>query len=248
MYASSEQISYNGFEPDRWRDEARSPMHVAQAPDHFIDSELWGPLSTLPADRYRFLEAVTRKRVEPIKIGTLPYAIVEHFGRLVNAYRYWRKAAAAGQREAARANAVYIAGVMGHYVADASQPLHLTIHFNGWAEGTPNPENYTTDRRLHGRYESVYVNAAVDIARVRPKVQRPQRLTNVFNSVKDYLDQGFADLKPLYDLEKAGAFNPDRPHAAGTEFISNQIARASTMLGHLWYTAWLESSEPPPLR
>ena len=34
MNASREQIIYNGFEPDRWRDEARSPMHVAQV-DHW---------------------------------------------------------------------------------------------------------------------------------------------------------------------------------------------------------------------
>jgi hypothetical protein len=71
-------------------------------------------------------------------------------------------------------------------------------------------------------------------------------LSNVWNSIKQYLTQGFADLEPMYDLEKTGEFNPQQPHAKGTEFIANELARAGTMLGSLWYTAWLESAEPVP--
>lgn len=244
MNASRAQIIYNGYEPDRWRDESSSAMHIAQAPDHFIDSELWGPLSTLPTDRYKFMEALAAKKTELIKVGYAPYAIVENYGRLVNAFRYWRNAKTPEDREAARANAVYVAGVMGHYVADTSQPMHMTIHYNGWADNTPNPKNYTKDRRLHSRYEAAYVDAAVDIAQVREKVARPQRLPNVFESVKEHLQKGFADLEPMYEMEKAGEFNPRTPRAKGTDFITTQLARGATMLSNLWYTAWLESAEP----
>src|SRR6266516_4450213 len=65
--------------------------------------------------------------------------------------------------ETARANAVYVAGVMGHYVGDGSQPMHLSFQYNGWLDTTPNPKNYTKDRGLHSRYEAAYVNAAIDI-------------------------------------------------------------------------------------
>src|SRR5262249_37121172 len=94
--------------------------------------------------------------------------------------------------------------------------------------------------------ENTYVVAAIDAAVVRPKVQAPQRLTNVWNSVKDHLTQGFADLESMYDLEKTGEFNAERPRPKGTDFIATQLARAATMLGNLWYTAWLESAEPVP--
>ena len=40
MNSAREQIIYNAYEPDRWRDEGRtSPMNIAQAADHFFDSE-----------------------------------------------------------------------------------------------------------------------------------------------------------------------------------------------------------------
>jgi hypothetical protein len=122
----------------------------------------------------------------------------------------------------------------------------MSIHFNGWADNTPNPKNYTKDRTLHSRYEAAYVNAAIEATEVRPQVQTPQRLTNVWTSIKQHLTQGFADLEPMYELEKAGEFNPQQPRAKGTAFITTEIARAATMLGNLWYTAWLESAEPVP--
>ncbi|MBI4474967.1 MAG: hypothetical protein HY646_20030 [Acidobacteria bacterium] len=248
MNASREQIVYNSYEPDRWRDESQSPMHIAQAPDHFIDSELWGPLGTLPADRYKFMDALIAKKVELVRIGYVPYSIIETYGRLVNAFRYWRKAQTPADREAARANAVFYAGVLGHYVGDASQPMHMSIHYNGWADGQPNPKNFTKDRRFHSRYEGAYVNAAVNIAAVRPKVQPTERLKDVWAAIKDYLNKGFSDLETVYEMEKTGEFNPEAPRPKGTDFMTTELARGATMLANLWYTAWLESGEPLPSR
>jgi hypothetical protein len=248
MNGSRNTLIYNGYEPDRWREEANTPMNTAQAPDHFFDSELWGAIATIEPDRYAFMEKLAERRQELIGIGYLPYAIVENYGRLRNAFRHWRNAASAADREAARAAAVHYAGVMGHYVGDGSQPLHLTIHYNGWAADTPNPNNYTTDRRLHSRYEGAYVDAAIQESQVRTKVQPPRRLTDVFGSIKEYLQSSLTEVLPLYEMEKAGEFNPERPLPAGTDFIAVQLARAGTMLGNLWYTAWLESAEPLPPR
>jgi hypothetical protein len=247
MNSAREQVIYNAYEPDRWREEGRtSAMNTAQAADHFFDSEYWGAISTIEPDRYAFMEKVATKKIELVKMGYLPYAILENYEKLVNAFRFWRNAKTPQDRESARANAVYVAGVLGHYVGDGSQPMHMSIQYNGWLDTTPNPKNYTKDRGLHGRYEAAYVNAAVEIAAVRPKVQSPQRLTNVWNSIKQYLGQGFGDLEPMYELEKTGEFNPQQPRAKGTEFIATELARAGTMLGSLWYTAWLNSAEPVP--
>jgi hypothetical protein len=124
--------------------------------------------------------------------------------------------------------------------------MHMTIHYNGWAEDAPNPKNYTKDRRFHGRYENAYVNAAIDIAVVRGKVRSPQRLKDVFGSIKQHLNQAFSELEPVYEMEKAGEFDPAKPRPKGTDFIATQMARAATMLASLWYTAWLESGEPLP--
>jgi len=247
MNGAREQIIYNAYEPDRWREEGRtSAMNTAQAADHFFDSEYWGAISTIEADRYSFMEKVAAKKIELVKIGYLPYAILENYEKLVNAFRFWRNAKTPQDRESARANAVYVAGVLGHYVGDGSQPMHMSIQYNGWSETTPNPKNYTKDRGLHSRYEAAFVNAAIEIAAARSKVQSPQRLTNVWDSIKQYLTQGFGDLEPMYELEKTGEFNPQQPRAKGTEFIATELARAGTMLSSLWYTAWLNSAEPVP--
>jgi hypothetical protein len=247
MNASREHIIYNGPEPDRWRDEGSgTPLNITQAADHFFDAELWGgPISTIDRDRFAFMEKTAAKKVELVKIGYLPYAIIENYGKLVNGFRFWRNAKTTEDRESARQNAVYIAGVLGHYVGDGSMPMHLSIHYNGWLEGSPNPKAFTKDRGFHNRYESLFVNAAVNEAAVRAKLQAPQRLTNVWDSVKQYLGTAFSELEPAYELEKAGEINPQQPHTKGTEFIVNELARASTMLGNLWYTAWLESAEAP---
>ena len=47
-------------------------------------------------------------------------------------------------------------GWLGHYVADAAQPLHNSQHHDGWAGD--NPKGYTRDPNIHGRFESRYVD------------------------------------------------------------------------------------------
>jgi hypothetical protein len=148
MGAAADTITYNGYEPDRWREEVDSPMQIAQAPDHFLDSEYWGDIMTLESDRYAFMKKLQEKKVDLIVVGYVPYAIIENYGKLRNAFRQWRNARTPADREAARASAVYVAGVMGHYVGDGNQPMHMSVHFNGWADGYPNPKNFTKDRTL----------------------------------------------------------------------------------------------------
>jgi hypothetical protein len=218
-------------------------MNTAQEVDHFFDSEKWGAISSIPPDRYAFMQQLVERKGD-LRMGYLPYAIIENYGRLVNAFRNWRNAKTPANRQASAANAVYIAGVLGHYVGDGSQPMHMTIHHHGWAADVPNPRNFTRDYGIHNRYESLYVNAAIDAAQVRPKVRGPQRVPDVWGSIKQYLAQTFAELEPMYELEKAGEFNPEKPHARGTDMIVGELGRAGTMLGDLWYTAWMESGEP----
>jgi hypothetical protein len=169
---------------------------------------------------------------------------MEDYGRLRNAFRNWRNAKTDADRESARANAVYCAGILGHYVADGTMPMHLSVHYNGWADGYPNPKNFTKDRMFHSRYETAYVDAAIDEATVRKMVGAPQRVTDVFGAVKNHLSRTFSELEPMYELEKTGEFNPAAPRPKGTELISGELARGATMLGSLWYTAWIESGEP----
>jgi hypothetical protein len=243
MKSSSGDLIYNAIEPDRWREEASSAMNVAQAPDHFFDSEYWGAIATIPDDRYAFMAKMSGKNIDLIKVGYLPYAIIEEYGRLRNAFRNWRNARSAADRESARANAVYYAGVLGHYVADGTMPMHLSVHYNGWADGYPNPQGFTKDRTFHSRFETAYVDAAIQEADVKARVTGPQRIPDVFAAVKEHLSRTFAELEPVYVMEKAGEFNPLSPRPKGTALITAELARGASMVSSLWTTAWLESGE-----
>ena len=63
------------------------------------------------------------------------------------------------------------------------------------------------------------------------------------------MNYSFTELEPMYEMEKTGEFNPEKPRAKGTAFIAAELSRAGAMLAALWYTAWLESaSNPEPVR
>src|SRR5258706_483832 len=74
-----------------------------------------------------------------------------------------------------QANVIYTMGVMGHFAGDASQPLHTTVHFNGWTGA--NPEHYTTTNKFHAWVDGGYIfkaNVAGDLAEMKKKLRPAQ--------------------------------------------------------------------------
>src|SRR5262245_6202925 len=47
-------------------------------------------------------------------------------------------------------------GIWSHYVGDASQPLHVSIYYNGW-DDFPNPNGYTDSKKIHAYFEGAFV-------------------------------------------------------------------------------------------
>jgi hypothetical protein len=241
--AKADQIVYEAYEPDRWRQEGDSALQAA-ALDHYFEAELWGPIATIAPDRAKFIAAIAERRIDIARIGALPYAILEGYDRLRNSFRQYRQAVTPTAREAASNNVAVYAGILGHYVADATMPMHVSIHYNGWADGAANPKGFTTNRRFHTRFENTYLNAAVAIDGVRPSVSPPAPIKNVFQALTDHLRVTLGDVEPMYELEKRGAFNAEAPSRSGTEFLEKHLARASSLLANLWLTAWNDSAEP----
>jgi len=172
--AATERIAHLSGEPDRWYNSAIPSLRHINAGDHFFDIEELAPLglkfADLPQFRYIFIQQLARAqaahpeippKIDPAKDkdatgtfpGFLPWAIAENYAKLQSAFSTLRAYEQHGGTPAeianARENVLYIMGVMGHYVGDSVQPLHLTIHYNGWDKNTPNPNNYTTSRRMH---------------------------------------------------------------------------------------------------
>jgi hypothetical protein len=247
------EIGYLGPEPDRWRSPSEFALKNSQEPDHFIDLERVSWLDPLPPGRYEFYRKLYDKRAAttdhpddylPERVGLQPYITMEVYGRLKAAFREYRQRLAAHQPTQAVQHAIIVyAGWMGHYVADGAQPLHTTIHYNGWVG--PNPNEYTTEHRIHSEFESAYVAANITSKDFAGLVKSPERLDDPFAGYVAYLKQSNGLVEDVYALEKAGGFTGKGTPAA-FEFTTHRLAAGSQMLLNLWYTAWLESANPAP--
>jgi hypothetical protein len=276
--AAEERIAFLACEPDRWRNTPDLPLQHCNEPDHYIDLEELAPYNltprTLPVFRYDFVAqlALARKAhpehfptIEPTNnrahvrelVGLLPWAIAENYGKLKSGFSYL-KAFEAGDGTAqeianAQQNILYVMGVMGHYVGDASQPLHATIHHHGWVGA--NPRGYTTNRSFHGWIDGGYFRkvGGASMGDLKKKLRpaalvtlrgREARPEEIFQAGVVFIEEAFQLLEPLYQLEKEGKLSGDgETGLQGKVFLENQLLKSGQMLGDIWYSAWRQA--PP---
>ena len=194
--------------------------------------------------------------------GFAPWAITEYFGKLRSAFSYLkvfqevdadthRRLGTAEEIANAQDNIVYLMGVMGHYVGDCAQPLHTTIHHNGWVGDNPN--GYSTWPGIHGWIDGGFIaKAGIKTAEIAPQVvpaaaisilPREDGRDPMFVAVLDYLLAQNKLVEPLYQMEKEGKWGhgdqPVLPEARA--FIEGQLLKGGEMLGAIWLTAWQQA-------
>ena len=135
-------------------------------------------------------------------------------------------------------------GWLGHYVADAAQPLHNSMHHDGWSGA--NPKQYTRDPEIHGRFESNYVDlievTAPDVVKYMRKDAR--HLDDVWKATLDHSLEARDSVEDVYKLDLTDSFRKkDDPKAR--ELVCKRMASGAGFLRDLAYTAWLESAKPP---
>lgn len=250
-----ERLAYLGPEPDRWKARGGksdvSMLTCATSPDHFLDIEYVAGF-TLPRSRYDYLRALLANGVVTGEVkletpGFLPYQVAEMGEQLRRQWELWRAAPTKTRLERERRrqieeNIVYVAGVLGHYVADGANPHHTTWHYDGWVEARePNPEGFTTQRGIHARFEVDFVNAVVEVEDVRPHVPALRPVSDFFNDTLRYLQASHTLVRDLYRLDKRGAFRIAPENAAsradGKRFVVERLAAGAGMLRDLWAAA-----------
>lgn len=246
------QLAYLAPEPDRWRSPSELALKRSQEPDHFINLEKVEGME-LPPDRYSFYRALEAKRRQtaghpddllPEHVGLQPYITIEIYQRLVVAFREYRHAVAEHRSpEFAEANAVFYAGWLGHYVGDGANPMHTTIHHNGWIGA--NPKGYTTSNTVHWKMEGIFVAANLNQLQFADLVSpQPALLSDPFHDYLHYLNDSYQLVENAYQLEKEGGFDGEG-NTASRDFIRHRLAAGATMLRNLWYTAWVRSGDEP---
>ncbi|WP_155006268.1 phospholipase C/P1 nuclease family protein [Sphingomonas hengshuiensis] len=243
--------------PDWWREDNGSFSKIGEETNHAWYQEQLPLIGELPRSRTKFLIELARIQQSLTEIGspaaaslnargvgTMPYEIASVYGHLVTGFRWYRnlKAAAKATQSAEMACAFYVAW-MGHYVGDGAQPLHVSVHHDGW-QGA-NPRGYSTDRKLHNRFEVNFVESInLSAGDIRPYVTSVDLLGgDVFEAVLAYLTASHEHVEEVYQAEKRMAFTDANDQRART-LVYTRTAAGASMMRNLIFRAWLESAMP----
>ena len=252
-----EAIGELAREPDRSKG-AGQPHDADLDTGHFVDltedghvfSENGPLIGNMPRSRHDYDVLLAKAGIDPFKAGHLYYSMLEGYQQLAKDFGYWRIETAVLKQnllpdhrawveaDLKRREALIVRdlGYWAHFVGDASQPMHVSIHYNGWGD-YPNPEGFSQDK-VHGPFEGEYVAAHVNAASAKAALAPPADCgPNPQACVTGYLIQAKDQVIPFYRLYQAGAFKGD----GGATFAVKQVATGAGMLRDLTMRAWRDS-------
>ena len=271
-----ERVAFLAGEPDRWRNVQDVSLAHASGPDHYLDLEQLADYGLTPESlsvfRYQFAGqlAVARQahpekfpEIEPTRnrdhtrelVGFLPWAICENYSKLKSSFSYLKAFEESGgtpdEIANAQQNILYVMGTMGHYVGDASQPLHTTIHHHGWMG--ENPHHYTTESRFHSWIDGGYLAkvGGVNLKDLQTRL-RPAQLVNIhgapakpeemFQAAMLFIIEQNKLVEPLYQMEKDGKLSGEgEVGMQGKAFLEGQMLKSGQLLADIWYSAWQQA-------
>ncbi|MBI2962208.1 MAG: hypothetical protein HYY35_00510 [Deltaproteobacteria bacterium] len=228
-----EEISDGSIEPDtvlRARDGAR------EASRHFIDLDLYGapPFADLPRSYRAAVDRFGRRAV--VERGTLPWTIEQKHAELRRE-----------MREGRWPQALRTAAHAGHYVADATMPLHAVSNYDGRRTGNAG---------IHKAVEHDLVDER--IARFRTRVRARQRPATAADYGRErvfaVIFESFAAAPELLDADRRArrlgavgspAYVESLDDRLGA-LLAARLARAVDLLGGFWQSAWEEAGRPVP--
>jgi len=216
-------------DPDLWR----TVGWIEEPPRHFVDMDAYGPypFKELPHD---YDEAVKRYGVEfVLKNGTLPWRSEEMYKKLVEAFTQ--------KAPYSRENIRLFASVVSHYVADAHQPFHAALNYDGQLTGQSG---------IHSRFESEL------FARYEPRVHLSPNIPGAIGQPREFvfaaLTTSFSLVQPLLDADKAAVGNRefyddeyfDRFFAGTKPILEKRLSESIGAVAAFIRDAWVEAGRP----
>jgi hypothetical protein len=262
------KIAVLGRELDRSK--GAGAAHDAELdPGHWIvlsdDGAAMGvlPLAGVPETREGYDTLLREHGFTQHRAGYLALAIVIGWQQVRMDFGYWRALGKAietaktpeerawfqADRKLREEITVHDIGIWSHYLGDASQPLHVSVHYAGWGD-YPNPHGYT-QRNIDSSFESVFVKQNVKRAGVAAAVDPYTPCAcSIQERTRALLLASLRQVEPLYALEKEGGFtNGDR---RGIAFTTARLAAGAAALRDMIVDAWLDSEDAmvgsPPVR
>ncbi|PWK77605.1 zinc dependent phospholipase C [Mucilaginibacter oryzae] len=239
--ANINYITEHAVSPDK-----RRYVDSAEAPRHFFDADRYGkkPFEVMPE---KWKAAVAKYSKDTIiKYGTVPWSIQYQYYRLVRAFK--------AHDTTGILNA---SAYLGHYIADAHVPLHLTQNYDGqlsgqqgihalWESRLPelfgNKYNYYVGK---ARYIDNPLKEAFRICRSSYKsvdsVLRFERMLNkTFPQDKKFglVQHGKRQVQD-YSAAYALAY-----HQMLKGMIQRKMRTSVRSVGSYWYSAWVDAGQP----
>jgi hypothetical protein len=239
-------------------------LHDVEALNHYFDLE---PLAgeKLPLTRYEFLEIVYRKKLQPSKVGLLPYAVVECTQRLSVVFAECRQHP---NDKVIQAKCLVYAAELAHYAQDLCQPLHATIDYDGRAKAdgsSPHSGIHAKIDRLMGQLTEAPTQLPAELKpyalttplkdtsnpttqpKTREEVQAHRKAETA--RAHELMDAVMAELHRSHDLvDKVYAMEKDLPADWKTPlppnveaFARERLQRAAQFTANLFLTAWQDS-------
>ena len=245
-------------EPDRSKGSGQPHDHDLD-PGHFLDLDDAGKvnggpaLASLPADRESYDAALRAAGTDSYASGYLPYNIEDGYEQLVTDFAYWRAETAALKTDTDPQARAWIAGDLrlreqlttrdlgywAHFVGDGSQPMHVSVHHNGWGP-YPNPSSYTADK-IHAPFEGVFVHDHVTLASVRAAMREARPCAPIAACTATYLAATNSQVVPLYRMWGRGGFT--RGDAEAVAFTNARVADGASELRDMILSAWRASAD-----
>jgi hypothetical protein len=251
------KIAVLGRELDRSKgagvthDAERDPGHwISMSDDGAVMSTL--PLAGLPETREGYDTMLRERGSTQYKAGYLALAIVVGWQQVRKDFAYWRALGKAietastpderawfeADRKLREEITVHDIGIWSHYLGDASQPLHVSVHYAGWGK-YPNPNGYT-QQNIDSYFEGVFVKENVRRAAVASQIEPYKPCAcSIQERTRALLQGSLRQVEPLYALEKEGGFTSGNPR--GIAFVTKRLAAGATMLRDMIVDAWIDS-------
>jgi len=219
-------------DPDHWR----IAGFEEEAPRHFLDIDAYGPppFGELPRDLGAAIEKYGPETIT--KNGLLPWRAAEMRGRLVRAFEAHKN----GQRYGL-SNAVYLTAVLAHYVADAYQPFHAVVNYDG---------QLTNQHGIHARFEDELPTRFASRLTYAPAAPRPLRDTR--DVTFDALSSGAPLVEGLLAADRRAAEGRteyddgyyDAFFAAAQPVLERRTGEAITAVAGVILGAWEQAGRP----
>jgi hypothetical protein len=239
--ANIDFITEHAIDPDK-----RRYVDSLEAPRHYLNADHYGkrPFMKIPV---KWKEAVKKYTADTLnKYGTVPWEIQYQYYRLVDAFK-----------KHDTTDILKTSANLGHYIADAHVPLHLSQNYNGqlthqdgihalWESRLPelfsNKYNYYVGK---ARYIENPLYEAFKICRASFKcvdsTLRFERMVNkAFPAYKKYemVKHGNKNVKDC-SVAYAKAY-----HTVLKGIVARRMRSAILEVGSFWYSAWVDAGQP----